>query len=442
MSGPDQPEILIPAEFARLLDSDWREAIVEGGRYSLKSHTVARIALIRAMQRPYRVLCGREFQNSINESVHQLLADLIDYYGLSMFEVTRDSIVNRLNGSDFIFKGVRHNSQSIKSIEGVDLFWGEESQTFSKESIDIITPTVRKPGSQLIWTMNRLFELDPIYERLVIEPKPGTLHITANYDVAEKYGWLPPEIKAEIEWDKANNPDLYAHKWLGQPLAQVDNAIIGRAAALEAMQREVDDEGAVEIGIDVARMGNDRTVMYKRKGLRILDSREYTKLRTTEVVDKAEEFAGDDDALFKVDDTGVGGGVTDELMRRRRRVMPINFGEKATDPDKYPNLISEAWFYLSSIMPTVELPMDSDLLMELSSRLWRMDSKGRRAVESKDDYKKRGYRSPDKADALILCFYSKPDLSKYAPSTGGDYESVYPQKKPVVLRFKNKRTQL
>ena len=110
MSG--SPEIIIPSEFAPLLTDDYREAIVEGGRYSLKSHSVARIILIKAMERKTRVLCGREFQNSITESVHQLFADLIEYYGLTMFKVTRDSIVNTLNGSDFIFKGVRHNMQS------------------------------------------------------------------------------------------------------------------------------------------------------------------------------------------------------------------------------------------------------------------------------------------------------------------------------------------
>lgn len=437
----EQPEILIPSEYARLLDNDWREAIVEGGRFSLKSHTVGRICLIRAMDRKYRVLCGREFQNSINESVHQLLADLIEYYQLTMFEVTRDSIVNRQNGSDFIFKGVRHNAQSIKSIEGVDLFWGEESQTFSKASIDIITPTVRKPGSQLIWTLNRFLELDPIYERLVIKEMPNTLHIHANYDVAEKYGWLPSEISTEIEHDRLHNPSLYTHKWLGQPMEQLDNAIVGRASVLEAMQRDVSDEGAIEIGADIARMGDDRTVFRKRKGLVSTETKTYTKLRTTEVCDKLEAFADyNKSVLIKVDDTGVGGGVTDEMLKRGYHVMAINFGEKALDPDKYPNLISEAWFYMASIIDTVQLEMDSDLLMELSSRLWKMDSKGRRGVESKDDYKKRGYRSPDKADALILCFYSKPDFTKYVPSTGGEVEYPSAKRKPVVLRLNHKRT--
>lgn len=411
MSGKPR-EILIPSEFARLLDRDWREALVEGGRYSLKSHTVGRVCLIRAMQEKTRILCGREFQNSINESVHQLLADLIELYDLSMFEVTRDSIINTLNGSDFLFKGVRHNAQSIKSIEGVDLFWGEESQTFSRESIDIITPTIRKPGSQIIWTMNRLYELDPIYARLVIANMPGTLHIQANYDVAQKYGWLPPEILAEIEHDRAVDPDLYTHKWLGQPVSQADTAIMSRTAVLQAMDRQVDAEGAIEVGVDVARMGNDRTVFKKRKGLKLVATKEYTKLRTTEVCDKLELFVDyDKTVLLKIDDTGLGGGVVDEMMVRGYRVLAINFGAKAYDPDKYPNLISEAWFYLASIVDTIQLDMDDELLQELTSRLWKMDSKGRRAVESKDDYKKRGNRSPDKADALIMCYYNNAPAS-------------------------------
>lgn len=409
-------DILIPSEYARLLDRDWREALVEGGRYSLKSHTIARVCLIRAMSEKTRILCGREFQNSISESVYQLLVDLIELYNLSMFRVTRDSIINVLNGSDFLFKGVKHNMQSIKSIEGVDIFWGEESQTFSKESIDIITPTIRKKGSQIIWSMNRLTELDPIYERIVINKLPKSLHLNINYDVADKYGWLPDEIKDEIEFDKINNPSIYAHKWLGQPMSQVNDAIISRDNVLKAMQQVVSDDGAIEIGVDVARMGNDRTELVKRKGLREISRETYQKLRTTEVCDKIEAFAGfDKTILIKVDDTGVGGGVTDDLMKRGYNVMPINFGAKPTETDKYPNLISEAWFYMASIIETISLKMDNDLLMELSSRKWVMDSRGKRGVESKDNYKKRGYRSPDKADATILCFYTPSiTISEYA----------------------------
>lgn len=207
----------IPEEFERLFDKDWREAAVYGGRYSLKSHTVARYLLIRARQEQVRIGCFREFQNSISESSHQLLSDLIVFYGLFDFKVTDKAIVNEQTGSDFLFKGLRNNAQSIKSIEGIDIAWVEEAQTISSESIDILTPTIRKPGSQIIYTYNRLLEDDPVHKRLVIEGRPNTLIINVNYDIAIKYGMMPDVIRNEMEDDKANRPSLYKHKWLGEP---------------------------------------------------------------------------------------------------------------------------------------------------------------------------------------------------------------------------------
>src|SRR5690606_17788667 len=112
MNENKPPEILIPAELARLLDTDWREAAVYGGRYSLKSHTVARVLLIRAMSKHGRAGCFREYQNSIADSSHSLLKDLIELYSLPNFKVTNDSIVNTLTGYDFIFRGLHNNVQS------------------------------------------------------------------------------------------------------------------------------------------------------------------------------------------------------------------------------------------------------------------------------------------------------------------------------------------
>lgn len=399
--------IQIPTEYARLLDSDWRTMLIYGGRYSLKSHTVARALLIRAMQQKTRILAARELQTSIADSSHKLLADLIEQYGWTDFLVQRDSIINTDNGSEFIFKGLRNNTQNIKSLEGVDIAWIDEAQMITKSSIDVLTPTIRKDGSQIIWTMNRLNELDPVYAEYALNQRDGVIVLNLNYDVAERYGWIPDTIKEEIEYDKQFNPELYSHKWLGLPMNQVDNAILSRETVLNAMQRNLEPEGQREIGVDVARMGNDRTELVMRQGLKEISRKTFTKLRTTEVVDKVIEMAdGDKDTLIKVDDTGVGGGVTDELKKQHYNVMPINFGSKAMDPNKYTNLISEAWFYMQTIMNYAQLQMDNELLMELSNRAWKMDTKGRRAVESKDDYKKRGYRSPDKADATILCFYT------------------------------------
>jgi phage terminase large subunit len=207
----------IPSEFERLLDNNWREAAVYGGRYSLKSHTVARLLLIRARQNKTRVACFREFQNSIAESSHQLLKDLINQYELTDFEVTDKSIINKLTGSDFIFKGLHKNEQNVKSTEGIDIAWVEEAQTVSKSSLEVLTPTIRKPGSQIIYTYNRLLENDPIHQRLVIEGRPNTLIINVNYDIALKYGFMPDSVRLEMEDDKEKREGLYKHKWLGEP---------------------------------------------------------------------------------------------------------------------------------------------------------------------------------------------------------------------------------
>ena len=183
----------------------------------MKSHTVARYLLIRARQAKTRVACFREFQNSIAESSHQLLSELIKQYELYDFSITNNSIVNRLNGSDFIFRGLWNNEQSIKSIEGIDIAWVEEAQTVSKKSIDVLTPTIRKDKSKIIYTYNRLLEDDPVHQRLVTEGRPNTLIVNANYDVAQKYGWIPDVIMQEIIDDKMHRPKLYDHKWMGEP---------------------------------------------------------------------------------------------------------------------------------------------------------------------------------------------------------------------------------
>ena len=213
----NQTIIEIPNEYKRLFDTNWREAAIYGGRFSLKSHTVARVLLIRAMQNKIRVACFREFQNSIADSSHQLLADLINIYKLTDFEVTNNAIINTRNQSDFIFKGLYHNEQSIKSIEGIDIAWVEEAQTVSSQSLEVLTPTVRKPNSQIIYTYNRLLEDDPVHKRLVIEGRPDTLIINVNYDIAIKYKMIPDNIMKEIEDDRINRPTLYKHKWLGEP---------------------------------------------------------------------------------------------------------------------------------------------------------------------------------------------------------------------------------
>ncbi len=267
--------IEIPIEFKRLFDKDWREAAIYGGRFSLKSHTIARFLLIRARMAKTRVACFREFQNSITESSHQLLADLIKQYGMNDFEVTNNSIVNKLNGSDFLFKGLYLNEQSIKSIEGIDIAWVEEAQTVSKSSIEVLTPTIRKDGSQIIYSYNRLLEDDPVHQRLVVEGRPNTLVINVNYDIAIKYGWMPEVIRLEMEDDRDKRPSLYKHKWLGEP-----NSMERKIYKDWAFIDEIPHEARLErYGLDYG-YSNDPTAIiaiYKYNGGFIWDEIAYRK---------------------------------------------------------------------------------------------------------------------------------------------------------------------
>lgn len=270
-----QKVVQIPHEFKRLFDSDWREAAVYGGRYSLKSHTVARILLIRARQKKIRVACFREFQNSIADSSHQLLKDLINEYELTDFQVTNNSIINTINGSDFIFKGLHNNEQSIKSTEGIDIAWIEEAQTVSNNSLEVLTPTVRKPNSQIIYTYNRLLEDDPVHHRLVLEGRPNTLIINVNYDIALKYKMMPEVIRLEMEDDRERRPALYKHKWLGEPSSS-ERKIYKDWAIIDSIPHEARLE---RYGLDFG-YSNDPTAIvaiYKYNGGFILDEITYQK---------------------------------------------------------------------------------------------------------------------------------------------------------------------
>lgn len=405
----NQRKIIQLAEFRELYNPKWRNIIYYGGRASGKSQHVAMALLIRGEQKKLRILCTREMQVTIRDSVHKLLKDLISKYSLNNYVVTENSVINAKTGTEFLFKGLKYDPNGIKSTEGIDICWVEEAQSVSEASLDILAPTIRKAGSQLIFTFNRFNELDPVYVKYVMNKPPHTYALKVNYDALQRAGLLPEVIEMEIEADR-NDPSLFAHKWLGEPIEQSDRAIIGREKVLNAMNRTIPDDGQIEIGVDVARMGDDRTVFWKRKGLKTTDTRRLTKHRTPEICDMLEQFTEFNHSIvIKVDDTGVGGGVTDEMIKRGYNIVPINFGGVAVDTDKYPNWISEAWFYFESILDKADLPMDSDLLMELSTRCWAQDAKGKRRIEGKQDYKKRGFRSPDLADACIIC-YSVPNV--------------------------------
>jgi phage terminase large subunit len=145
-----QINLELPEKAYFLLTEKSRYKVLYGGRGSAKSWSIARALLILALKNKIRVLCTRELQTSIRDSVHKLLKDQILDLGLDQYYYITKELIRSNNGSEFLFKGMKNNVQEIKSLEGIDICWVEEAARMSLESWEILTPTIRKQNSE-IW---------------------------------------------------------------------------------------------------------------------------------------------------------------------------------------------------------------------------------------------------------------------------------------------------
>jgi phage terminase large subunit len=195
-------------------EESWRYKVAYGGRGSAKSWTVADALLVRAFTRKQRILCAREFQRSIKESVHFLLVSQIERLGLTpAFSVTEHEIECTTTGSQFIFAGLKHNISSLKSLEAIDVCWVEEAEVVSEASWSKLTPTIRKPGSEIWVTFNPDQESDPTYQRFVAHP--DVAHTRAVQVSWRDNPCLPDVLKAELEHLRRTDPEAYHHVWEG-----------------------------------------------------------------------------------------------------------------------------------------------------------------------------------------------------------------------------------
>lgn len=193
-----------------------------GGRGSGKSWGFARALILQAANRPLRILCAREVQKSIKQSVHQLLSDQIQALGLGAFFEVLEAEIRGQNGSTFSFAGLATNTvESIKSFEGVDIVWVEEAQTVSKRSWDILIPTIRKENSEIWVSFNPDVDTDDTYQRFVINPPESAKVVKVNY---YDNPWFPDVLEEERLHSLAHNPD-YKNIWEGECKAAVDGAI-------------------------------------------------------------------------------------------------------------------------------------------------------------------------------------------------------------------------
>lgn len=216
----DKVKINIPEKCLFLLTEKSRYKVLVGGRGSAKSVSAGLALLIKGMKSKIRILCTRQIQASIKDSVHKLLSDLINDYDLSGFySVTQDTI-RGINGTEFIFKGLKNNIGEIKSTQGVNIAWCEEAESITQESWDVLIPTIREPESEIWVTFNPNMKTDATYQHFVVNKPDNCITVQMNY---MDNPFFPDVLREEMEACKALNYPKYEHIWLGVPNSEAGN---------------------------------------------------------------------------------------------------------------------------------------------------------------------------------------------------------------------------
>lgn len=429
------PEILnIPPKLKPMItDFDrYRYFLLEGGRGSAKTHSTARFLLYLADNYTIRVVCGREFQNSIEESVYTVLKDLVDQYNLN-FEVTAKKIIHRVTGSAFTFKGFRDQSKvNIKGLEGVDILWIDEAQSVTKNTLDIIVPTIRKDNAKLMFTMNRFMDDDAVPNFL--EARADCLHIHIDYF---DNPFCPLSLKIEAEELRLRSEREYNHIYLGIPLTAADDILFDFSKLKKAQELVPFGETSWKsrvIGIDFAAQGNDQCVAtildrVSNQHWRVAEQIAWDEPDGMASVGKIIDIIGKHKPTASILDVG---GMGHIVHNRLREVgIPIERFDGAStlgiDTKIYRNIRAAA-YYETKIWVDNEFlcipPENGDMIQEAKKIRFKFNSNGSRQIIPKEETKKDLGRSPDRIDSLMMAVwcakhYNGNDaLGEATPSSG------------------------
>ena len=192
----------------------YRYKVLHGGRGGGKSHTIGRVLLAKGAIEKMRILCTREIQKSLKESVLRLLTDLIESMELTEFYTVHATGISGANGTEFLFSGLQdHTISSIKSYEGIDIVWVEEAQTVTKHSLEILEPTIREPGSELWFSFNATLEEDEVYQRFIVNPPSDAWVCKINW---QDNPWFPDVLRNAMERMREQDHDSYMHIYGGE----------------------------------------------------------------------------------------------------------------------------------------------------------------------------------------------------------------------------------
>lgn len=426
-----------------------RNRVLYGGRASSKSWDASGRATYLADNARLKILCTRQFQNRIAESVYSLLKLQVDRFRLNKrFEILRDRITNVATGTEFFFYGIHHSIDEIKSLEGVDILWIEEAHNLTEEQWEILNPTIRKEHSEIWIVFNPKLATDFVYKRFVVNPPPNTLVRKINYD---DNPFLSQTMLDIIEHAREEDYDEYEHIYLGVPRQDDDAVIIKRSwimAAIDAHKAlNLPVEGRHVIGFDVADGGVDKCTMLESIGPVVFWA-DIWKAQEDELMKSCKRVynkALNCGAKVVYDSIGVGATVgskfseINEELGNNVEYEKFNAGGAVESPDDiysgltankdmFLNLKAQTWWTVAdrfrntynAIRNGQQFPDDQlisidsscpfldQLIDELSTPKRDYDNNGKVKVESKKDLLKREIPSPNLADGFVMMYAPQP----------------------------------
>ena len=383
----------------------YKYRVLRGGRASGKSWGVAG-ALVCYMQkyRDLRILCCREIQKSIADSSKKLLEDTISRLDVSDDFVSTNAYIRCVStGAEVHFTGLAGNPQAVKSAEGVQICWVEEAQSVSKESWDMLCPTIRSAGSQIWITYNPDLPNTPVEDVIAKNQKQGNCLVEhINYT---ENPYCSEEVIREAEAEKEADFARYEHIWLGKFSSHSLDTFISLASVEEALTRRRSVTDAPVLGaLDVGLL-HDRSVAIARQGPNILDVKVWHGVDNKVLVEEAIQFYAKWGMVkMAVDRNGQGAPIWMDLQRAlgANHVVGIMAGNPARDINKYARVRDESWGLLKDWLDTGSIPPGhyDEWVTDLTNIKYFYDDKGRYKIESKKVYMGRGFPSTDLADAL------------------------------------------
>lgn len=218
-----QTKIKFPKK-TKFLFSPMRYKVLYGGRGSSKSWSIARALLLQGSDKPLRILCTREIQKSLADSVHKLLTDQIAKMDLSYFYTITQNSIKGINGTEFLFSGLQdHTVDSIKSFEGCDICWIEEAHSVTQKSWDILLPTIRKDASEIWISFNPDLDNDPVYTMFVVNPPDNCISVEMNY--TDNPWWNDVLEQERLRFKRERSEDDYNNVWEGKCKSALTGAI-------------------------------------------------------------------------------------------------------------------------------------------------------------------------------------------------------------------------